>query len=1106
MAKMKKLFTYTFFLLTAAIFYVVVLYLCASAVKPDFSVKPKQYSQADIEKFKKARQTSLDKDNPPVIYREVDYSKGKKAKWFPKGESPILAELVKQGKLPDVQQRVGDEPLVLQGVDGIGNYGGTWYRLGKPDVLRSRLSYVSLVRWSPQGYPIVPHVAKSYEISPDNREFTFHLRKGMKWSDGHPFTADDILFWWEHVANDRSIKSEMPDIMRVKGQTGNVVKIDSHTVKFTFPVSNGIFLAKLASSVDSTVHYPAHYCRKYHPATGDPNVISDMVKRGKYQSPEFFFRDIFNSYMRFPDCPRLWPWVLRKYKSSAPYNFVRNPYFWAVDNNGNQLPYIDQILFEEKTEKMIPIAAAGGDVSLQSRYMPFREYTYLMSQRQAGDYDIYHWYPGDRSAFLIFCNQNYKIDETNPDTKKRADLLTNKKFRRALSLAIDRKAIIKAEYSNVTEPAQCAPGPDSPFYEPTFYHAAIEYDPQTANKLLDEIGLAKRDRYGYRTFPDGSRMSFFLNLCTAYVSPEIGQFVTDDWAKAGLRVIPKIMNRDLFYAKKLAGELDLSVWGGNNEFLPLIEARNQVPRTIESNFALSNAIWYMKGGMYGQPGGKTDGGSAPAPDSDLRKTMELYDQTCLFSDPAKQKTIFDQILKINADNLWTINISTPPPVLGIVKNGFKNVPKNAVFCWDFKSPGNMGMETYYFEKPYNHEKVIAEISDSMINVETPPEFAGANGIDSAEQNSRANIVLNIFKYGLFAAILFVIVASAIKQPLIARRLLIMIPTLLIISILIFIIIQAPPGDFVNSYIMKLQIYGGKVNQQAINELKEMFWLDRPLHVRYAKWMGLYWFKTFDSKDTGLLQGNLGRSMTEERELVNDLVGDRITITVLISLGSILFTWCLAIPIGIYSAVKQYSIGDSIFTLIGFIGMCIPAFLLALLLMYFAKTVFNISVTGLFSSEFGSVPGWSIPKFIDMLKHIWLPIVVLGTGGTAGMIRVMRGNLLDELKKPYVVTAKAKGVKPMKLLFKYPVRIALNPFISGIGGLFPQLISGGAIVAVVLSLPTIGPLMLDALMNEDMYLAGSMLMILSFLGVMGTLVSDILLLWLDPRIRFKAGTR
>jgi ABC-type dipeptide/oligopeptide/nickel transport system permease component len=234
--------------------------------------------------------------------------------------------------------------------------------------------------------------------------------------------------------------------------------------------------------------------------------------------------------------------------------------------------------------------------------------------------------------------------------------------------------------------------------------------------------------------------------------------------------------------------------------------------------------------------------------------------------------------------------------------------------------------------------------------------------------------------------------------------------------------------------------------------------------------------------------------------INDVIADQLLLTVLLSLGTIILTWLLALPIGIYSGVRQYSFSDHALTLIGFIGMCVPAFLLALVLTTLC------GVSGLFSPLYAGQPEWSWGKAFDLLKHIWIPIVVLGLSGTAEMIRIMRANLLDELKKPYVTTAMAKGVRPTKLILKYPVRMALNPFVSRIGGLFPQLISGGAIVSIVLSLPTLGPLLIQALETEDMYLAGSMLVVLSLLGIVGTLVSDLLLLWLDPRNRFEGGSR
>jgi ABC-type dipeptide/oligopeptide/nickel transport system permease component len=333
----------------------------------------------------------------------------------------------------------------------------------------------------------------------------------------------------------------------------------------------------------------------------------------------------------------------------------------------------------------------------------------------------------------------------------------------------------------------------------------------------------------------------------------------------------------------------------------------------------------------------------------------------------------------------------------------------------------------------------------------------------------------------------------------------MVPTLAMISVLSFMIIQLPPGDFLSSKIIQIQETGGAISESDIAELREMFHLDASPVEQYSRWLGLHWFTTFEAKDQGLLQGYLGRSM-DSLQSVNLVMGDRLVLTVVLSLGSILLTWLLAIPIGIYSAVRQYSRTDYFFSLVGFLGMSVPSFLLAIIIMFLSAKYLGVNVTGLFSATFAAQPEWSGGKVVDLLKHVWVPVLILAVGGTAGMIRVMRGNLLDELKKPYVITAMAKGVRPLRLLMKYPVRLALNPFISSIGSVFPELVSGGAIVSLVLSLPTIGPLLLDALLMEDLYVAGSMLMVLSLLGVMGTLVSDLLLLALDPRIRMTGGAK
>jgi peptide/nickel transport system permease protein len=314
----------------------------------------------------------------------------------------------------------------------------------------------------------------------------------------------------------------------------------------------------------------------------------------------------------------------------------------------------------------------------------------------------------------------------------------------------------------------------------------------------------------------------------------------------------------------------------------------------------------------------------------------------------------------------------------------------------------------------------------------------------------------------------------------------MIPTLIVISIISFTIIQLPPGDFLTSYVAGISARGETIDEAEILALRNAYGLGEPIYIQYFKWIG------------GVLHGDFGQSFTWRVPVAN-LIWDRVGLTVLVSFITLMFTWMIAFPIGIYSAVRQYSILDYIFTFIGFVGVAIPGFLLALILMVVAYAQFNMSVGGLFSSAFQDAP-WSWAKVSDLLQHIWIPVIVLGLSGTASLIRIMRANLLDELNRPYVVTARAKGQTEFKLLMRYPVRAALNPFVSTLGWTLPQLVSGSTIVAVVLSLPLTGPMMLQALVSQDMYLAGSFILILSTLTVIGTLISDILLAWLDPRIR------
>lgn len=1067
---------------------VVALWVCAWLLRPNTSDRPVAVAPEVAAEAERERAALFDPNNTPSLHRKEHVE--------PTGESPLLADLVKDGKLPPLKERLPDEPTVMAGVDGIGKYGGTWLRLanGPEDVsiISYRLSGAYLVRWSPLGYPIEPHIAKSLESSPDKKEWTVTLRKGMRWSDGAAYTADDIMYWWEAEANNKHLNAIPPTWMQIGGKAGRVEKLNEYQVKFVFPLSNALFAETLAST-GVVCDTPKHYLSRYHPdpAIGDADLIARDMAAYKMPSKRSLYG--FMKSWNNPEHPRHWPWVYRSFKGNPPQAFVRNPYYFVVDTAGNQLPYVDRMQFDVQDGKLLALTAANGGASMQGRHIRFGDYTELMSRREIAGTRVLHWYPASSSVWVINPNLNRRVDPAEPSTKHKAALLSDKRFRQAMSIAIDRQKIIRAEQSGVGTPSQVTPPPGSPFYSERLANAFIEYDPDRARAMLDEIGLTQRDSEGYRTFPDGSRMTFYLDF-TAYTGIGPAQFVVDDWANVGVRTVIRERARPLFYTEKDAMNFDFNVWGAESEYFPLVLSRYFIPYNTESFYAVGWGRWYQRGGFYGNPNANI-AGCIPVPrDHPMFESISLFERAIQTPDLATQKQLMSRVFEIAAENTWSINIASAPPVPIVVSKDMRNVPRVALWGNAFSTPSNAGIETYYFENPRMSPGAVADARASIVTPMLRPGSVNASGAATT-----GSTVGTTVRWLIIAGGLLLLTMVAVRHPFIGRRLLIMVPTLAIISVVVFAIIQMPPGDFLTTRVMLLQENGDPANEQAIADLRQLFHYDEPQWKLYARWSGLMWFTTFNPADQGLLQGNLGRSM-ETQQPINNMVGDRIMLTIVISLATIVFTWLIALPIGIYSAVRQYSLGDYVLTLAGFVGMCIPAFLLALVLMAIS------GVSGLFSPEFAAQPEWDWAKTRDLLKHIWIPILVLGVGGTAGMIRVMRANLLDELKRPYVTTAMAKGVRPTKLLLKYPVRLALNPFISGIGGLFPQLISGGAIVSMVLALPMVGPLLLQALFNEDMYLAGSMLMVLSLLGVVGTLVSDLLLLWLDPRIRFEGGSR
>ncbi len=1052
--------------------------------------------------YDKIRSPVIDPRNPPEILVPVNYSEGRKAPWYPKGESPELKKLADEGKLPPVEERVGPEPAVYRGFAGTGSYGGDWWRVAEDiDTVRVCLQYElndnTLVRFSPYGDPIRPHLAKEVTSSDDFKIWTVRLRKGVKWSDGIPFTADDIYWWWNSVQKDEDV-GYVPETMKVNGKAGEIEKIDELTLRYVFPEPNPGWLYMQASAAGSLfMPGPRHYLEQFHPKLGNQELIGRLA-RAQMITPKQLFNDM--KHPLNPECPKMSPWIFRTYSSNGPWTAVRNPYYFAVDEQGNQLPYIDRLVFRQISGLLQGKAVTDGMISFGWSFQNM-DYSSLMSMRKNGGYEVLHWAPKKSGSICISPNRHLPVNPSDSTGAERAKLLADKEFRRALSISINRQQIIQIELKGIGTPSSIGPGPSSLWYDPEHLKANAEYNPEEAGRILDSLGLSKRDSDGYRLLPDGSPLILTMIARPGTTGPI--QFIIDDWKDVGLKVLLREKPHRLFLISQKYS--DLAMIGEGSDSSAGWEA-----------LGAGLWDWYYKGGMYGSQESKSP--DIDQPTAVELEAMKLGQKAANTLDTDEKIRCAREVMRIARENVWVINISTPMPVTSIVKDGLKGVPSLLLADFMLNTPNNGLPEAWYWKDPgtiNGDQKASAQyladrnlqIRNEILNAVPRPNSLSSQKTVSSASTSFSTTIANIIRISLIGIAVLLAILITMKNPFVLKRILIMVPTLGIISVIVYTGVQLPPGNYLNTVIDNLERQGMKEQaQKEIKELKEMYHLDDGKVKNYFRWSGLLWFTTFKETDKGILQGNLGRSMSNNGAFVTDILGDRLLLTVCIAFGTMVLTWIIAIPIGVYSAVRQYSIADYVLTIGGFIGMCIPSFILALVLMLLAKEIFGLTIMGLFSSQYGMQPYWDLPKVLDLLKHIWLPIVIVGAGGTAGMIRFMRANLLDELRKPYVTTAKAKGVRPIKLLFKYPFRLALNPFISGIGHIFPGLVSGAAIVDIILSLPTTGPLLLNAVMLDDTYMAGSLLLCLSALSVFGILVSDLLLMLVDPRIRMGGGSR
>lgn len=591
---------------------------------------------------------------------EYEKATGKKITHF--SEAPALAELVKQGKIPTVEKRLPEKPLVVVPVEEIGQYGGTWRMVmkGMADtmLLVREVDYEGLVRIDPNLSTVLPGVAESWKIGGNGRTFTFYLRKGLKWSDGKEFTADDIMFWYKDILLNKDLTPIPPRWLTSEGEVVKVEKLDKYSVRFTFKKPQGLFLPLLATGTTGIV--PSHYLKQFHPNYTSKDKLDEQIKKGGYNTWLDLFSNKSNPWLN-PELPVINAWkVITPVGVGTRVIFERNPYYWKVDTQGNQLPYIDKIAVDiVDNPEIMKIKAAAGEIDMQSRHIgqAIADYPFYAENKEKGGYRLIKQTHTSMNSMLIILNLNHK----DPVLRK---LFNDRRFRIALSHAINRQEIIDLVYLGLAEPWQVSPQRGTPtFYEPAAKNY-IEYDPKKANQLLDEIGLTKRDKDGFRLRPDGKPIEVTIET-TGWEDP--CEMVKNYWQAIGIKVAVKVIDRSLWETRTSAAEHDIVVWWGDSGtgYEPLMMPFWYFPWSHPySRQAPLWALWYQSGGKSGE-----------TPPPEVRHQMALYTQLTTTTEPAKQVQLFKKILEVQAKNLYIIGTCTIPPQFIICKNNFRNVPE-----------------------------------------------------------------------------------------------------------------------------------------------------------------------------------------------------------------------------------------------------------------------------------------------------------------------------------------------------------------------------------------------------------------------------------------------
>ncbi len=603
-------------------------------------------------------------------------------------EAPMLAQLVKSGKLPALKDRLPDEPLVVAPADRLGTYGGTWNTalLGVADAvwMDRTIGYEGLLRWSPDFTKIIPNVAKSYESSADGKEHTFHLRAGLKWSDGKPFGADDIVFYQNDVVNNRELSPVPPT------NPGVAEAVDDVTVKFVFERPNGLFIKQVASSSGTLVRFPKHYLQQFHKKYNpDVQALVEEQKTGDWMklfgAKGGYAVGTGESYMN-PDCPTIYAWrTVSPLGDSSRAVVERNPYYWKVDTKGRQLPYIDRVdyMILNDAEVML-LKAMNGEIDMQNRTIGKpRNKPVLARNRDKGDYTFFETVPTSMNTTMIAFNLTHK------DAGKR-EVFNNRDFRIGLSHGINREEIIKVVFQRQGKPWQTSPRPESVFYSERMATQYLEYDPALANRHLDKTGWTERDSAGFRLGPDGKRLSMQMTFVTSWTPQwaDVADMLKAYWKPLGVDVSPQAQDRSLWLERSAANNFDVQLWEGELGYDADVLLRPMWYLPLDGTISPGPLWrdWYNSRGAEGQ--------KPPAP---VARALELYDQIKVTPAEEEQQALMKQILEIDTDEFYVIGISLPANGYGVVKNNFHNVPngmRDSVTCL---TPGLSRPEQYFIE-------------------------------------------------------------------------------------------------------------------------------------------------------------------------------------------------------------------------------------------------------------------------------------------------------------------------------------------------------------------------------------------------------------------------